>query len=181
MYRQHKIFLLLFIFFGIIIPQIILASQNYTNTNFQTIQVISLNQQVLEYNIRGLSIPKPLSDLTGDPAIGRKLVIDQSKGNCLACHQLPIPEEEFHGTIGPSLNHIASRLTPAQLRLRMVDIKQINPMSIMPSYFKIGDLQQQVAESYTNKTLLTAQEIEHIIAYLSTLKSLQNAYTEGKQ
>jgi len=125
------------------------------------------------YIVENFAINTPLNGLTGEPENGRKLVVDKNKGNCLACHTLPIPEEDFHGTIGPPLIGIASRQNPAQLRLRIADMKQINPFSIMPGYYRDTIKINRIAAKYEGTTILSAQEVEDIVAYLATLKSNQ--------
>ncbi|MGE5503833.1 MAG: sulfur oxidation c-type cytochrome SoxX [Actinomycetota bacterium] len=108
----------------------------------------------------------PLTNDKGDPARGRIAVI--KKGNCLACHIMPIPEEPDHGDVGPPLEGVGSRLTPAELRMRIVDPKVLNPDTIMPSFYK-RDL-NRVAKEWEGKTILDAQDVEDVVAYLSTLK-----------
>ncbi len=125
----------------------------------------------INYIIKDDSILNSRNDLTGDPYKGRELVRDRNKGNCLACHQLPIPEDAFHGTIGPSLHKISLRLTEAQIRLRVTDMKQINPISIMPGYFRSPEKITRISPLYENCTILSAQEVEDIVSYLVTLKS----------
>jgi len=125
------------------------------------------------YVVENYAINTPLEGLSGNPENGRKLVMDKNKGNCLACHVLPIPEEDFHGTIGPPLIDIASRLNSAQLRLRVTDMKQINPFSIMPGYYRETAKFNRLAEKYNDTTILTAQEVEDIVAYLATLNANQ--------
>lgn len=122
------------------------------------------------WSSEGFAIERPLGELRGDAERGRMIVIDRSKGNCLACHRMPIPEEEFHGTVGPSLIGVASRLNEGQLRLRVVDEKQLNPSTIMPGYYRDPDLFNQVLEAYAGRTVLSAQEVEDVVAYLLTLK-----------
>lgn len=83
---------------------------------------------------------------------------------------MPIPEEEFHGTLAPPLVGVGSRYDEAQLRVRIVDIKQINPSSLMPSFYKHPDKLAHVSKDFAGKTVLTAQEVEDVVAYLKTLK-----------
>ena len=127
----------------------------------------------VDYIIKDDGITDSLYGLTGDPYKGRELVRDQNKGNCLACHHLPIPEDDFHGTIGPSLHKISLRFTEAQLRLRVTDMKQINPLSIMPGYFRSPEKITRISPLYEDSTILSAQEVEDIVSYLLTLKSDQ--------
>lgn len=124
----------------------------------------------LQWTVKDFAIAKPLGGLQGDPRRGRQIAISRSRGNCLACHHMPVPEEEFHGTIGPPLEGVASRLTEGQLRLRIVDEKQINPLTIMPGFYRHPKHFNRVLDGYEGKTLLNAQEVEDVLAYLLTLK-----------
>lgn len=110
---------------------------------------------------------KSLTGKPGDPKNGRKVVIKQ--GLCLSCHVMPIPEEADHGKIGPELDHVASRLTEGELRQRIVDPKVVNDDTIMPSFHKTEGL-RQVAKKWEGKPILTAEEVEDVVAYLTTLK-----------
>jgi len=116
------------------------------------------------------TIQEPLGGLKGDAARGRKLAIDGGKGNCLACHIMPVPEEEFHGEIGPPLTKIGKRFDEAKLRMRIVNIQTIIPDSLMPPFYKNPAELNRVAEKYKGRTILTAQEVEDVVAYLMTLK-----------
>ncbi|MCW8957239.1 MAG: sulfur oxidation c-type cytochrome SoxX [Gammaproteobacteria bacterium] len=124
----------------------------------------------IQWQAEGLSVAEPLGGLQGDPVRGRAIASSTEDGNCLACHQLPIPEESFHGTVGPDLSQIAARLSEGEIRLRVVDEKRINPMTIMPGYYRHPDTFNQVSQDFAGKTFLTAQQIEDVVAYLVTLK-----------
>lgn len=124
----------------------------------------------VEWENTNNAIIKPLTNKKGNVSRGLALVIANDKGNCLACHVLPVAEEPFHGNLGPDLSHIASRLNEGELRLRVVDEKQINPHSIMPGYYRHPGLLNLVANEYSGMTLLSAQEVEDVVAYLMTLK-----------
>jgi sulfur-oxidizing protein SoxX len=115
-------------------------------------------------------IDAPLCGLSGDPERGRVLAYERKKGNCLACHTMPIPEEQFHGTIGPNLAGVGSRYSEGQLRLRLVDMKVINPVTLMPGFYKNPDELSRVKKEFQGQTPLTAQEIEDVVAYLETLQ-----------
>jgi len=119
------------------------------------------------------AIDKPLCDLKGDARRGKKIAVDRGLGNCLACHAMPIPEEDFHGQIGPALYDVAQRYSEAQLRARMVDATLINPQSIMPGFYRHPDKHYRLAFRYVGSTFLSAQQIEDIIAYLLTLRGQQ--------
>lgn len=131
------------------------------------LQVVA--EEYVQWKNEEMAINQPLGGLQGDSHRGRLIAIKRSKGSCLSCHQLPIPELEFHGTLGPSLIGIASRLSEGEIRLRIVDEKQINPATVMPGYYRDPKHFNQVAEQYAGKTILTAQEVEDVVAYLMTL------------
>ena len=116
------------------------------------------------------AIAEPLCGLVGDSQRGKEIVSDSGRGNCLACHQLPIPGVEAYGTIGPALAGIASRLTTPMIRLRVVDTRNINPMSTMPGFYRDPRLINRPGKEYRGRTFLTAQQVEDVIAYLATLK-----------
>lgn len=128
------------------------------------------SEAYIEWQDINFSITEPLGGLKGDPVRGRRITAAQDKGNCLACHQMPVPEESFHGMFGPPLNGIASRMTEGQIRLRIVDETRINPATVMPAFYKNPKYLNRVSDEYYGKTVLTAQEVEDIVAYLVTLK-----------
>jgi len=122
------------------------------------------------YTIKGgNNISKSLTGKAGDAKNGRKLAINRKKGNCLACHEMPIPEQAFHGKIGPSLKGIASRMSEGEMRLRIVNPKVVNEDTIMPAFYK-KDGFTRVLKKFKGKTMLSAAQIEDIIAYMNTLK-----------
>jgi sulfur-oxidizing protein SoxX len=113
-------------------------------------------------------IPDPLTGAKGDPIRGRAIVTNRQVGLCLLCHSGPFPEERFQGNLAPDLRSSA-RLTEGQIRARVVDPRKSNPESIMPAYFETGG-RTRVAPSFQGKTILSAEQIEDIVAYLLTLK-----------
>ena len=115
------------------------------------------------------SIPQSLTGQPGDAARGRAIVANRTVGLCLLCHSGPIPEERFQGNLAPSLAGAGARSTPGQLRLRLVDAARLNPDTIMPPYYRVDGL-VRVAKNFQGKTILTAQQIEDVVAYLATLK-----------
>lgn len=90
-------------------------------------------------------------------------------GNCLLCHRMPIPEERFQGNIGPDLSGVGGRLSGGQIRLRIVDSSRLNPTSIMPPYYRVEGL-QRVLTAYRDKPVLTAEQVEDAVAFLSALR-----------
>ena len=125
--------------------------------------------QPVDYRVVNGAIPTPLTDQPGDPERGRRIVLGREGGDCTICHAMPLPQRQFHGSVGPPLDGIGSRSTAAQLRLRLVDPKAINPETVMPAYYKMEGL-HRVHERYRGKPVLTAQQVEDVVAYLLTLK-----------
>jgi len=125
-------------------------------------------EQVMTYRIVDGTIPEPLTDQPGDAERGRRIALDREGGDCTICHAMPLPQRQFHGTIGPPLDGVGSRVTAAELRLRLVDPKMINPATMMPAYYKVEGL-HHVLERYRGKSILTAQQVEDVVAYLLTL------------
>ena len=119
--------------------------------------------------IVGDAIPQPLTSEAGDPARGRAIVVDRQKGLCLLCHVGPFPDQRFQGDMAPDLAGAGSRWTSAQLRLRIVDGSRLNPATIMPSYYRIEGL-NRVAPAFKDKSILDAQQVEDVIAFLATLR-----------
>ncbi len=115
------------------------------------------------------SIPKSLTGKAGDPVNGRKVALHRKKGNCLACHKMPIAEQQFHGDIGPDLAGVGSRYKEGELRLRVVNPKVVNADTIMPAFYRLDGL-HEVHKKFKGKTVLSAQDVEDVVAYLMTLK-----------
>ena len=123
-----------------------------------------------QWQVKDAVIEKPLCGHVGDAGRGKAIASDGGKGNCLACHQLPIDDIEAYGTIGPPLQGVGTRLSEGYIRLRVVDTRNINPMSIMPGFYRDPGLINRPGKPYIGRTFLTAQQIEDVIAYLVTLK-----------
>ena len=113
-------------------------------------------------------IPASLTGAKGDPARGRAIVANRQLGLCLLCHTGPFPEERFQGNLAPDLRE-AARLTEAEIRLRLVDPARANPKTIMPAYYRTEGL-TRVAPAYRGKPVLTAEQIEDVVAYLLSLR-----------
>ena len=116
------------------------------------------------------SIPEPLTGKPGDPDKGRATFIDRKLGNCLGCHAVTeLEAEPFHGEVGPPLDGVAEIYEEGELRLRVVNPKLVNPDTIMPGFY-VTDGLHRVAEKFQGKTILTAEQVEDIVAYLMTLE-----------
>lgn len=123
----------------------------------------------ITYMISGDRIEAPLAGLAGDAERGRRIVLDRAVGNCLICHAVPEPNELFMGNLGPPLEGIGRTLSSAQLRLRVVDARRLNENTIMPPYHRTSGL-SRVAPQYRGKPVLSAQDVEDVVAYLVSLQ-----------
>lgn len=121
-----------------------------------------------EFRVEGDGIAQPLAAAAADPERGREVVMGR-EGNCLLCHALPETGARFMGDLGPSLSGVGARLTASQLRLRLVDAIRLNPQTIMPSYYRVDGL-ARVASPFRGKPILSARQIEDVIAYLEQLR-----------
>jgi|GEM_PF-503371 len=114
-------------------------------------------------------IAKSLTGVSGDITAGRQIILDRKRGNCLACHRMTILNDQpFHGDIGPSLNRVALRYTGPQLRQMLVDARKYFPKTIMPPFHAATGM-HRVRKNFKGQTILTAQEIENVVAFLKTL------------
>ncbi|WP_431302115.1 sulfur oxidation c-type cytochrome SoxX [Sediminicoccus sp. BL-A-41-H5] len=125
--------------------------------------------EVARFSVTGDAIEAPLVPSPGDAARGEAIVKNRETANCLICHAIPDARERFMGDVGPSLAGVGSRLTPGQIRLRLVDPTRLNPAAIMPAYHRMEGL-TRVDPRYAGRPVLTALEIEDVVAYLARLK-----------
>jgi len=123
-----------------------------------------------DWQAENYAIEQPLGGLVGVPERGRAIAGDQHRGNCLACHVLPIAEEKFQGDLGPPLAGIGARQSVGMIRLHVVDQSRFNPETVMPGFYRPPQQLNRVAPSLRGTTWLTAQEIEDVVAWLATLK-----------
>jgi sulfur-oxidizing protein SoxX len=121
-------------------------------------------------------IEASLSGMVGDPAAGLEIMVARGKGNCIACHQVSaLDDYPFHGEVGPSLDFVGERWTEEDLRGIVANAKMTFPDSIMPAFYKTEGYIRP-GNAYTGRAaegeldpILTAQEIEDVVAYLLTL------------
>jgi len=109
----------------------------------------------------------PLTDTPGRTEEGEKIFHDRNLGHCLLCHSLSASAGTFQGTLAPSLDDVGSRLSAGQIRFRIVDQSRLNQATTMPPYFRFDRL-NQVAAEFQNSPVLTAQQIEDLVAYLGS-------------
>ena len=110
-----------------------------------------------------------LTGVRGEPERGRAIVVNRQVGLCLLCHSGPFPEERFQGNLAPDLKGAGRRWSEGQLRLRIVDPSRANPATIMPAYYRTEGL-VRVAPAWRGKPVLTAEQIEDVVAFLTTLR-----------
>jgi L-cysteine S-thiosulfotransferase len=127
------------------------------------------NAGLRPYTVVGDAIPASLTGAKGDPEHGREIVVNRQVGLCLLCHSGPFPEERFQGTLAPDLKGSGSRASEGQLRLRIVDASRLKADTIMPPYYRVDGL-TSVAPAFQGKPILTAEQIEDVVAYLMTLR-----------
>ena len=126
-------------------------------------------KEPIKLDIVNDSLPKSLTGTPGDATAGKKVFLTRTLGNCLVCHQVTrLKSEEFHGEFGPSLDGVASRYTEAQLRLIVADPKRILTDTVMPAFFRIDGL-SRVRPEFVGKSILTAAQVEDVVAFLKTL------------
>jgi L-cysteine S-thiosulfotransferase len=125
-------------------------------------------QALRPYAVVGEAIPASLTGTPGDAVRGRALVVDRTS-TCILCHSGPFPEQRFQGDVAPDLAGTGKRWSEGEIRLRLVDASRLNAATIMPSYYRIDGL-SRVGRAWQGKPILTAEQIEDIVAYLVTLR-----------
>jgi L-cysteine S-thiosulfotransferase len=121
------------------------------------------------FTVVGDAIPESLTGMPGNPERGRAIVVNRQVGLCLLCHTGPFPDERFQGTLAPDLAGAGARASEGQLRLRIVDASRLKPDTIMPPYYRVEGL-TRVAPAFQGKPILTAEQIEDVVAFLVTLR-----------
>jgi L-cysteine S-thiosulfotransferase len=126
-------------------------------------------QPIVPFEVEGDAIRTPLTSTPGDAARGRLVALNRNEGACVLCHAAPDATEHFAGDIAPSLAGAGTRLSVSQLRLRIVDSTRVNADTPMPAYYRTEGL-NQVAKTHQGKPILSAQQVEDVVAWLATLK-----------
>lgn len=122
------------------------------------------------------AVEASLTGVAGNPEEGAK-IMNKGAGNCIACHQVSaLSHLPFHGEIGPTLDGAADRWSEAELRGIVANAKIMFEGSMMPSFYRTDGF-VRLGDAYTGKAhegevapLLTAQQVEDVVAYLGTLK-----------
>lgn len=121
------------------------------------------------YAVVGDAIPQSLTGTKGDVTRGRALIVERWS-TCILCHSGPFPEQAFQGDLAPNLSGSGARWSEGQLRLRLVDAAHLDAATIMPSYYRVDGL-TRVGNSWRGKPILSAEQIEDLVAYLVTLRN----------
>lgn len=123
---------------------------------------------MVSYQVHEDSITAPLTALAGDAARGRDVIAGR-EGNCLLCHSVRETGERFMGNVAPPLSGVGARFSAGQIRLRIVDPTRVKRDAVMPAYYRVDGL-NDVALPYRGKPILTAQQVEDVVAFLVTLR-----------
>lgn len=124
------------------------------------------------------AVTTSLSGAPGDPESGAKIMVTKSKGNCISCHAVTaLNDAPFHGEVGPTLDGIGEYRTAEELRGIVANAKKTFEGSVMPAFYKTSGFIRP-GDGYTGKAakeedltpILSAQEIEDVVAFLLTLK-----------
>jgi sulfur-oxidizing protein SoxX len=127
-------------------------------------------QPLARFQIKDGAIAASLTGRAGDARKGREVAVNRQLGNCLACHVISaLKGEPYHGNVGPSLDGVASRLTEGEMRLRVVDPTKLNPDTMMPPFYRVDGL-NKVMTQFQGKSILTAEQVEDVVAFLKTLR-----------
>jgi sulfur-oxidizing protein SoxX len=122
---------------------------------------------VQNYLVEGDEIRLPLTDVESSVEEGAKVFVSRESGHCVLCHKIADIDASFQGNLGPDLSTVGARLTPAQLRYRIVDASRLNPHTIMPPYYRTAGL-SQVATEVVGETVLNEIEIEQLVKFLAS-------------
>lgn len=118
-----------------------------------------------------LEVAAPVTDARARAFRGLQVFIDRKRGNCVACHtNFDVAAMQFLGDVGPSLDWVGDRLSPAKLRAIIVDAKKVfGEGTVMPAFYSTRG-GARVREDLRGTPVLTAQEVEDLVAYLSELR-----------
>jgi sulfur-oxidizing protein SoxX len=120
-------------------------------------------------------VAQSLTGVPGNAERGLEVMVNRGLGNCIACHQVTALEDyPFHGEVGPSLDGVGARWDEAALRGIIANAKAAFPETIMPSFYRVSGFTRP-GNAFTGRAaegpldpLLSAQDIEDVVAYLMT-------------
>ena len=133
--------------------------------------VLAADVAPAEVEFVDMAVVEPLTSTPGNPEAGADVFKNRGLGNCLACHaNAQMAQEQFHGTVGPPVDGAGSRWEPAQLRAIVANSKAVfGSETVMPGFYSL-EVGAKIGDDYAGKTILTAQQVEDVVAYLATLK-----------
>lgn len=126
-----------------------------------TIAQADVFEDLLEPEIpKELWIEEPLTEEFGSGWRGVNLYMDEMTANCVGCHENPdLAATGLSGDVGPKVRMLGSDFQRAELRAILVDAPKVfGEDTAMPAFYQGAD------------PLLTAQQIEDLIAYLMELR-----------
>ncbi|EEX14185.1 cytochrome c [Citreicella sp. SE45] len=118
-----------------------------------------------------------LTGSDGDAEKGREIFSEKSQGNCVSCHALAaLPDVPFQGEVGPVLDGVGGYRSAAEIRGILVNAKKTFEGTVMPSFYKTSGFTRP-GDGYTGKApsgpiepILSAQDVEDVVAFLMTLQ-----------
>ncbi len=118
-----------------------------------------------------VTVPEPLTNKRGKPFAGLETFIDRKLGNCVACHiNFDVQAMQFLGDVGPNLDWVGERYTREELRAIVIDPKRVfGDGTLMPSFY-VTETGARVGKEFVGKTILSAQQVEDVVAYLASLR-----------
>ena len=122
-------------------------------------------------NFEDGAVAASVTGQAGNADSGRKVFSNRKLGNCLACHaNSDMADQPFHGEVGPPLDGVADRWEEGEIRAIIVNSKAVfGDETVMPGFYSL-DVGKNVRKDLIGKTILTAEQIEDVVAYLKTLK-----------
>ena len=139
-------------------------------TGFLTSAAIAETTSPSSVNFSDDGVMASLTGKAGDAKTGRSVFANRKLGNCLACHiNSDLNEQSFHGEVGPPMDGVADRWSEAELRAIVANSKKIFEGTIMPAFY-IDAGYERPLEKFSGKSILSAEQVEDVVAYLLTLK-----------
>lgn len=93
------------------------------------------------------------SDKAALIALGQAVFLEQSKGNCIACHAISDPQAQLAGHQGPPIFNMKLRYPDKRLlRAQVWDATRNNPLTLMPPFGK--------------HWILSEHEIDAVVEYI---------------
>lgn len=120
--------------------------------------------------VDGLSVPAPISPAVPDPDRGGVIFLDPARGDCITCHRAAgLPDLRLDPRrAGPELDDVARRYSDGELRLIVINARLRWPKTIMPAFHNVSR-EIAIKDPGARQPILTAREVEDVIAFLKTL------------